>query len=246
MNWLHNLASIERNLRKRLAALGLHVERHHDFEQLRDTVAAAVTTPFNPTFNPDLSDIDPQSWWLAARDGAGDIVATHAVRVFRDKDLEVLIWNGLLFFRREDRPLNWYEIAPRHQPTKNRVQGTWSHAGATWVRKDWRGRGLTSLLPILDQIDCLRDPSIGHVTGIAFQEIAGRSILEKGYGFPPERAEKILDGHFPGTGRKEELWLCHMPREMAIGHLTSVFRAVIENVRDGDDVSDLSRTVGDG
>ncbi|NIA68698.1 hypothetical protein HBA54_08850 [Pelagibius litoralis] len=97
--------------------------------------------PLTPMYDPRLNRLTPEnSFWISGRDSRGDIVATQCARFYD--------WRGTDFKAEfESLRLAYAEPATCAAPSAAQVTGPVVFSGAGWYRPDYRGKGLSSLLP---------------------------------------------------------------------------------------------------
>jgi hypothetical protein len=124
------------------------------FASWQDLVAANRANPDSwrplaPIFDPDLSDIRPEMGFvLIGRDKDGDIVATQAARLYdwstsledEAASLRMFYADPAAAFARGDR----CEVAT---PVAKNITGRVVFSGAGWYRRDFRKKGLATILP---------------------------------------------------------------------------------------------------
>jgi hypothetical protein len=203
---------------ERIAALHLSLVVERDFNRLRDFLRAAGGAFIYPTFDPDLNDLNRDSFWLRLIDVDGVTVASHAERVFETADFYDLIESGEL----------WFGVnAQRRMPQRLRlmrpqtgIAGTVGHAGSLWVEPRHRGLGLSLYLPYLSRSLCLRNLGTDFHTGLVFKSLAGSRVPTAYYGYP--HVQLIIRDHFPPTKRDEEVYICHISREESLAKLRAL------------------------
>jgi GNAT superfamily N-acetyltransferase len=103
-----------------------------------------------PLFDPSFNDIpEEEAYWLAGYDSEGDIVAVHATRFFdwSETTLEEEFVSLRLWYNEPSRwrmPGEECRIACEGGKV---VTGRCAFVGSMWFRPDFRGRGLSRLLP---------------------------------------------------------------------------------------------------
>ena len=124
------------------------------FATLQDLVAANKANsdswrPLSPIFDPDLSVIRPEMGFvLIGRDKDGDIVATQAARLYdwstsledEGTSLRMFYADPAAAFGRGDR-------CEMTTPVAKNITGRVVFSGAGWYRRDFRGKGLATILP---------------------------------------------------------------------------------------------------
>lgn len=128
-------------------AAGIYLRVRHDFEMLaalnKEQVALGNWYPLIEMFDPALSDVSAENaYWISGENERGEIVSTNAGRIYD--------WTGtnleaqavaMMYGRDEGQPVVITTDVPRT------ITGVVQSMGATWVRPDYRSRGLSHLLP---------------------------------------------------------------------------------------------------
>jgi hypothetical protein len=128
-------------------AAGIHLRLRNDFETLtrlnEEQVARGAWYPMVDTFNPERSDISPDNgFWLSGENDQDEIVCTNAARIFD--------WYHTSFEEQAVAMLYGRDEGQRCIITADAaksITGVVQCHGATWVRPDYRSRGLSHLLP---------------------------------------------------------------------------------------------------
>ena len=164
----------------------------------------------NPTYDPDQSCLTPaNAFWLRLQQN-GRTIACSANRFFATDDLLGLIRSMQIWH--DAKPLllgpPYPVVVP---PSFPRVAGNVGHSGGLWVHPDFRGQGLSRILPRLIRVLALR-----HFDEDWHSTLVNNSLLESGiprnaYGYT--RWEKVIDSYVPLLGRHETVWLGLMDRE---------------------------------
>jgi hypothetical protein len=128
-------------------AAGIHLRLRNDFDTLtmlnQEQVARGAWYPLIDMFNPERSDVSPtNAFWVSGENEHGEIVCTNAARVFSwsDTNLEEQAV-AMMYGHDEGQPC---VITAEAAKT---ISGVVQTHGATWVRPDYRSRGLSHLLP---------------------------------------------------------------------------------------------------
>jgi GNAT superfamily N-acetyltransferase len=203
----------------RLAELGLELTVETD---LADWAALMRSSPkiaaVNPTFDPAQSWLNPSnSFWLRVNQGERT-VACIANRLFVTDD-----YIGL------KRSLRlWYDLKPTllREPMNivldedvPHIAGRIGHHGGLWVHPDWRGLGLSTLLPRLVRKLSLRHFDVDWHCGIVLEGLAMSGLPYRGYGYP--HMALCIEGYFPVTGQHEKVFMTYIDRQEMLGQLVS-------------------------
>jgi hypothetical protein len=139
-------------LDKAAAARGLSLSLHSDFAALARVNAAnrQSWSALTPLFDHRWGGIGPENgFWIAGHDAKGEIVATQAARLYPwlDRTLESELTSLRLFYAEPMRQKQPQERCLVTAPCARTIRGRVVFSGSTWVRPDYRGRGLASILP---------------------------------------------------------------------------------------------------
>lgn len=137
-------------------ARGLSLSLHNDFAELERINAANQQSwsAITPLFDHRCGGIGPENgFWIAGRNAAGEIVATQAARLYRwfDCSLESELTSLRLFYETPMRQKQPVERCLVTAPCAREIGGRVVFSGSTWVRPDYRGQGLASILPRLSR-----------------------------------------------------------------------------------------------
>jgi GNAT superfamily N-acetyltransferase len=130
-------------------ALGVDLKFRTDFQPLmrlnEAETAKGTWYKMIDVFDPGLSvDLGPEnSFWIAAEDKAGEIVATVCGRVFQWRNTTLADEIRLLYYGGREIGQQCFCTAP----LAAEITGCVYYAGGVWVKPDYRGSGISSLLP---------------------------------------------------------------------------------------------------
>ncbi|HEX3537769.1 MAG TPA: response regulator, partial [Stellaceae bacterium] len=126
---------------------GIRLRLRTDFERLvehnRREVAAGTMLHMPDSCDPEHAELNPENgFWLAGENDAGEIVVTHAYRIFN--------WLGTNLA--EQIHNCWFGHYRGHECTvaaeaATTITGVVTCAAAAWVRPDFRGKHLSHLMP---------------------------------------------------------------------------------------------------
>jgi hypothetical protein len=219
-NALQNyVADIERIV----SACGLFIETGTDFLEFRRVPYTQTQRGHvAPIFDPAISPIDADTaFWMIVKDADGEIVFTQAMIQVDMAGLtlgEYLAENLFAFRPHGDK----YEISQSftNQTTAgSEPRGMGCYHGEVWLRRDWRGGALITLLPRMmialavlrwspDFLFGVMEP-MAAMKGLAARE--GYMHLEQG----------SVSWHDPASGRTQTEWLIWLKRE-DVAHLLNV------------------------
>lgn len=140
----------------------------------------------NPTFDPDLTGPHDDAFWVGAT-ANGQVVAVFAIRLFMVRDgWYDLVRNGLLWTRPPGRatPILIDEPGPT---------GAIGHSGGHWVHPDYRGLGLSWILPRYGQAWAQVIWSLDFITSVMMSDVKNAGI---GRNYGVERTRLLVDDWF--------------------------------------------------
>jgi hypothetical protein len=138
-----------------------------------------------PVFDPEFNTVPPEeAFWLAGYDEAGDIVATDATRYYdwSQTDLATEFAALRLWYNEPER---WRMPSEECRITAAAgwlITGRSTFSGCIWCRPDFRGRGLSSIMPRINRTVALALWGIDFNFGFVENFIIETGLLEQ-YGF---------------------------------------------------------------
>lgn len=166
---------------------GLHLTIEDDFGALLAVNAAnrADWHPLAPSFDPRHGAVNAgNAFWIRGRNESGDTVLTHAIRHYQmiETTLAAELESLRLLYGDPQRQARPHEICRVSVAAAQQIRGSVVYSGGTWLRPDFRGRGLASIVPRLARSIALARWN----TDFAFS-LVERPLVEKGlarrYGF---------------------------------------------------------------
>jgi hypothetical protein len=135
---------------KQVRDKGLKLRLRHNFDDLlalnRVETARGNWFKLVYMFDPSVSELTPENaFWISAENEAGEVVACQASRVYHWPDSTLEDEARLMFFGGRD-------VGQRCEittPAAREVSGWVYYGGALWVRPDYRGIGLSTIIPRL-------------------------------------------------------------------------------------------------
>lgn len=154
---------------------------------------AAVTT----TFDPQFSYVHPGNcYWLSLRDSRDNVAGCICFRLFLTDDIITLIRSWRLFFDKapllEIHPLTL--VNPSDIPI---ISGRVGYGGGYWLHPDYRGRGLSRLLPRMNRALGLRHFDVDWAFGLT-KDSEDRATMITDLGLPNRFS--CIRGYFPPRG----------------------------------------------
>lgn len=161
---------------------------------------------YNPSFDPDLVNLDPNSWWLCLKAG-DEMVGCQGIAIFSDTSLGSLMRSGRLWAR------EGFNVAGHVYQIADDVCGRFSYGGVMWVDPAWRQRQLAFYMTALNRVHILRDFDVRFITGTVLEEMTRHRMIT--YDYPSDQVEPVFEGDLPFMG--ETSWyLCHMTAAQAM------------------------------
>lgn len=173
---------------------GLRLRLRQDFPELvylnKHYVAQRCWHPLLPVFNPEYSDLTPETaFWISGEDENGEIALTEAARIFYWPDT-CLAEHAVEFFYGRDGGQACRVTAPAART----IAGVVLHNGAIWVRPDFRGKGLSPILHrLLRTCSCARWP-VDWAVGISLT-----TLVENGTMASMGRKHNSYSIFYPGS-----------------------------------------------
>lgn len=182
-----------------LARDGLQLREPVSLEEWKSMLETAPETAgINPSFDPDVSLIN-DGYGVFVEAGDGRIVGCAASRLLITPAYFDEIRSGNLWFSRVPVPGPIDSVIEGAGPS-----GRIGHAGGYWVHPDWRGIGISWLMPrMVHALNVLRW-WIDHHSGVVFAGLQQTSVPTKNYGVTV--CELAVDGYFSPTGKRERLF----------------------------------------
>lgn len=205
---------------EKIASLHLALSIETDFRALNKYLRDSGSYIY-PSFDPARARIDGDCFWFRLTDIHGQIVASHADRIFRTDDFCDMIESGEVWFADPKTSLEGHHVTVVRPPVK--MAGTIGHSGSLWVDKAYRGNGLSVFLPYLSRSLCLRNFSTDFHTGFVFQGLGTSKVPRDYYGYP--HVDLCLTEYCPPSvkpGKMEPLYLCWISQAEAIERLRAL------------------------
>ena len=175
----------------------------------------------NPTFDPRACDLSTGAFWLNLREKSGDIVACMASRLFKTKAYYDLMRNGSMWCNQPDKfriPMATDAAGPA---------GRISQSGGLWVHPQWRGEGLSWIVPRTVSAMSLERWNIDFHTGVVFAELFAKGLPTRNYGVATARL--CVDGYFPPTGKAERIFSVETPQSILLERSFSDLKILLFN-----------------
>ena len=141
-------------------------------------------------FNPEYCDLSPEnSYWISGEDEHGQIVTTHAGRVhyWPNTTLEQEA-NSMLYGGSDEGP-----HCVVTAPAAKTITGVVVYGGSAWVRPDFRGQGLSQLLPRIGRAYALARWPIDWGISIVAPVLVEKGVAA-GYGYKHTSYSIIFPG----------------------------------------------------
>jgi GNAT superfamily N-acetyltransferase len=176
---------IAANREMRARGISLRLKRNLDeliaFNQRNQEHWYRLAPLFDPAFNEIRED---EAYWIAGYDRSGDIVVVHAARFFdwTGTDLGVEFAGLRLWYKEPERWRRPGEICTITGPAAAIVTGRCAYLGSMWFRPDFRGRGLSRLLPRINRAIALAQWGIDFNFSFIEPFVVTTGLIEQ-YGF---------------------------------------------------------------
>lgn len=178
---------------------GVTLHLHRSFERLRECREGA---PLMPCYDPDCY-AGGHGFWLQGTNHVGETVTTQAARLYHSVEASLAeLWENLELLYRPVERASPGENCVCHIDSAMTMRGRLLFGGATWVRKDHRGRRLGGLLPRISR-------TLGHLLwdqdysfAVVEDDIAASSVVPS-IGYP------MIEAGITWTGSKSygDQWL---------------------------------------
>ena len=135
--------------------------------------------PLVPVFDDRFFDATPDNvFCIVGRDATGRIVATHACRLYD--------WSGTNF-EAEAGSLRMFYCDPNHMrlpgetcevtaPSAKTITGLTIFSGAAWCHPDFRGKGVSSILPLIGKAYALTLWPAPRIVGLMAEKMHARGF----------------------------------------------------------------------
>jgi hypothetical protein len=198
---------------------GVYLHLHADLEGLvelnrRMANWGSLTPIFRPEFG--LVKLD-SAFWIEGRTAAGEVVATQAARFYQWPESNIAEeFGSLRAFYAEPAPHRaagetWTVTAP----CASRIAGRVVFSGAGWYRPDFRGTGLSSILPRISRAYAFTRWN-SDVTISMVDPVLTRKGVVRSYGYSRVEKEVKLTASFRGDTSFDLVW---MPRDEMLADL---------------------------
>jgi len=136
--------------------------------------------PITPTYDPSVwRGDDHNAFAIVGRDSAGEIVTTHATRVFHwstDTNFGAEANALRIFYRNPEADANSGESCHVTAPSAYKVTGRVALGGGIWIRPDFRGSRLTQLMGRMGRAYVIGKYDITHHTAVMTETVFNRGL----------------------------------------------------------------------
>lgn len=150
--WGQSLMKIIEDLDAEAFANGIQITLQNDFQALKGVNDNLDKLPLTPNFDPDKADIGPSNgFWMKGTDSTGEVVFTQAARFYdcRNTTLALLHQSLRAFYDEPSAHAEAGENCVCEAPATHYISGRVCYHGELWLKRCYRGRGLTVTLPKL-------------------------------------------------------------------------------------------------
>ncbi len=213
---------------------GIRLSLGFDFNDLlqanRENGSDWYTLP--PMFDPTYNRLDAENaFWLRGIDSKGDVVMTHAVRLYSWSKTNLKEEVETLRMIYDDSPKRDGSIARGEvsTPVAESIRGRVSYSGALWIRSDYRGLGLARMIPGLSRAIALTRWYPEYHVCFVSTSTASKGMAQI-YGYHRQQ-ETIRLLNLPNFEEMLEFALCWMTTEDATAEVERVYSALSGQVR---------------
>ncbi|MCR9073696.1 MAG: hypothetical protein NXI18_18580 [Alphaproteobacteria bacterium] len=196
---------------------GLRLLIHDDLARFTSLLETAPNNAgINPAFDPRRVEIGA-AFWLHVKSGDGRSVAVMAAKLLTTDAYYADVAAGRIW---GCDPLTLAITGPD-------IGGRLAHTGGLWVAPDWRGIGLSWLIPRLIRAIALQLWNVDHSTGLAFASLHHAGIAKKNYG--AQKIRLLVDGWFPPTGQTERIYATEYDRAYLLQSVREDARVIADH-----------------
>ncbi len=166
-------------------AHGLQITLNTDFDELKRINKGLDKLPLTPNFDPDKADVNPTNgFWMKGVDFGGEVVFTQAARYYncRNSTLALLHQSLKAFYEDPKAHAEDGEECVCEAPATHYISGHVCYHGELWLKKCYRGRGLTTTLPKLLMALVMLPWSPDYLFGMAQPGICTKGVGAR-YGY---------------------------------------------------------------
>lgn len=166
---------------------GVYLSLEDDFDALLALNEAnrAHWHPLAPSFDPRCSNVNGDNgFWIVGRNEGGEAVLTQVVRHFplHDTTLADELRTLRFFYGDPARHAQAGERCEVTAPNTSRIRGDVVYSGGTWLRPDFRGCGLASIVPRMGRAIALSRWNTDFAFSLVLRRLVEKEIPRR-YGF---------------------------------------------------------------
>jgi GNAT superfamily N-acetyltransferase len=198
--------------------LGIRLRLRHDFQNFvtlnEFEVERGNWYPLVDIFQPSHGGMSPENaYWISGETDDGEIVVTQAGRVYFWSETTLADEARSMFYggRRDTGP------CIVKAPAARLITGVVFFGGAVWVRPDYRGLGLSKLMPRLGRAYAAARWPIDWGISLVKPALVDRGVA-RGYGYKHESRSLFFPGHQLGD---LEVVLVYLSRDEAYDDLAT-------------------------
>ena len=138
--------------------------------------------PLTTAFTPELGGFDDDDGFvIIGRNGAGDVVATQAMRLYdwRATNFKQEAESLRLFYGQPERDKQPSESCAVTAETADDLKGLVALGGAIWYRPDYRGKDLPSIIPRLARAYAYALWNVDYITALIAEENVARGFARR-------------------------------------------------------------------
>ncbi len=200
-------------------AMGIRLRLRHDFENFvtlnEFEVARGNWYPLVDIFQPEHGGLSPENaYWISGETDDGEIVVTQAGRVYHWPETTLADEARDMFYGGRIDPKGPCIVKAADA---SNITGVVFFGGAVWVRPDFRGLGLSHLMPRLGRAYAAARWPIDWGISLVKPALVDKGVA-KGYGYKHESRSLFFPGHQLGD---LEVVLVYISREEAYEDLAT-------------------------
>ena len=208
-------------------SMGIRLRLRHDFENFvtlnEFEVARGNWYPLVDIFQPSHGGLSEENgYWISGETDDGEVVVTQAGRVYYWPETTLAEEARMMFYggRADAGPCQVKAAAAQM------ITGVVFFGGAVWVRPDFRGNGLSKLMPRLGRAYAAARWPLDWGISLVKPALVDKGVA-KGYGYKHESRSLFFSGHQLGD---LEVVLVYLSRDEAYEDLASFLAGGMSDV----------------
>jgi hypothetical protein len=201
---------------ERLREIGLRVHVLRDFKRYVATRHTNGDHHLNQAFDPAHTEFGRHDFWLLLEERGGSAAGTYCMRMIAVKNFYTEVQTQRFWFGPKLRLVDPRFVVDCKIPP---FGGLVASCGGMWVRPDWRGSGVSKIVPRLARALGLRNSQIEHDCGMVLNNPDPARLAVRNYGYA--RVELMTRGWFPPEQCEMTVHLCHADRAECLASLVA-------------------------